>query len=300
MSTDILQTIRELGKTITIADLIICLPGFTLLGIWLLRTSLGKKALADSLPRRNSMPIYLPLIPLFIWLGVFLVLTFFKEVNLPDLPDWQSSYFDHLFLCIGALVGIMMILILARRHFARRLKGLGLGDRRILRDFAAAVLNLIAVYPLVAVALILTIFTGKLIHGPEFQMQKHQELELVVLHSQLELRVLIIITVIFVMPAFEEMLFRGLFQTVIRSLLETRSFSERLQNEALTPWLSVALSSCLFAAVHANAGHWPALFVLAMCMGYAYEKSGSLYRPIFIHSLFNATSIVFALNQPVG
>ncbi|MHC4704507.1 MAG: lysostaphin resistance A-like protein [Planctomycetota bacterium] len=216
------------------------------------------------------------------------------------MPDWQSSYFDHLFLCIGALVGIMMILILARRHFARRLKGLGLGDRRILRDFAAAVLNLIAVYPLVAVALILTIFTGKLIHGPEFQMQKHQELELVVLHSQLELRVLIIITVIFVMPAFEEMLFRGLFQTVIRSLLETRSFSERLQNEALTPWLSVALSSCLFAAVHANAGHWPALFVLAMCMGYAYEKSGSLYRPIFIHSLFNATSIVFALNQPVG
>jgi hypothetical protein len=48
MSTDILQTIRELGKTITIADLIICLPGFTLLGIWLLRTSLGKKSAFNS------------------------------------------------------------------------------------------------------------------------------------------------------------------------------------------------------------------------------------------------------------
>jgi len=49
--------------------------------------------------------------------------------------------------------------------------------------------------------------------------------------------------------------------------------------------------------IHADAGHWPALLVLSMSMGYAYEKSGSLFRPIFIHSIFNATSIIATLNQ---
>ncbi|MHC4335089.1 MAG: lysostaphin resistance A-like protein [Planctomycetota bacterium] len=238
---------------------------------------MGRKALAGAPTRRNNMPVYLPFIPLVIWLGVLAVLTYVKIENLPELPDWQDSYFDHLILCIGALVGITMILILARRHFARRLKGFGLAVRRIHR-----------------------IFAGKVIHGTEFQMQKHQELELILLHSQIELRVLIIITVIFVMPAFEELLFRGLFQTTIRSFLEVSPFSDRLPSASARSWLAIAISSGLFAAVHAYAGHWPALFVLAVCMGYAYEKSGSLFRPIFIHAFFNATSIVATLTQPPG
>lgn len=60
------------------------------------------------------------------------------------------------------------------------------------------------------------------------------------------------------------------------------------------PWLSVIISSALFASVHSNPQHWPALLVLALFMGYAYEKSGSLFRPVFIHSLFNAVSITSA------
>jgi membrane protease YdiL (CAAX protease family) len=48
----------------------------------------------------------------------------------------------------------------------------------------------------------------------------------------------------------------------------------------------------MFAAVHSNVEHWPALFVLGVGMGYAYEKSGSLWRPIFIHALFNGVTIL--------
>ena len=246
------------------------------------------------------MPVYLPFIPLFIWLLVLSVLTFIKEVYLPDLEDWQNSYFDHLILCLGALVGIAAILFAARRHFARRLKGFGLAVRRIHRDFGAAALNLVTIYPLVAVTLISTILLGKIIQGPDFEMQKHQELELMGLYSQPELRVLIIVTVIFVMPVFEEMLFRGLFQTAIRSFLASPPFGKKLSNRLSTPWLAIVLSSGIFASVHAYAGHWPALFVLAVCMGYAYEKSGSLFRPIFIHAFFNATSIIATLTQPAG
>ena len=285
---NILETIKQLGSTITVTDIIICLPGLLLFGIWLLRTSLGRKALADSVPRRNSMPAYLPFIPLLIWLGIFSAAIFIKEILLPDLPDWQNAYLDNLSLCIAAIAGGAVIILLARGHFARRLQGFGLSAKTIHKDLFAAVLNLITAYPLVAIALILTIFFGKLVSGPEFQIQKHQELELISQYPQLEVRVLIVITSVAVMPVFEEMLFRGLFQTVIRSFFLNFQYRQ-------SAWLSIALGSGLFALVHANTGHWPALFVLATCMGYAYEKSGSLFRPIFIHSLFNASSIIFAL-----
>jgi membrane protease YdiL (CAAX protease family) len=118
-------------------------------------------------------------------------------------------------------------------------------------------------------------------------MQQHQELELIIEHPQLPLRILIAIVAVAVAPFLEEMLFRGLVQTMIRSFFEVGKGA----------WLTIALSSGLFAIMHANAGHWPALFVLGVCLGYAYEKSGSLFRPVFIHSLFNATSIIATLNQ---
>ena len=85
------------------------------------------------------------------------------------------------------------------------------------------------------------------------------------------------------------MLFRGLFQTMIRSYLGR-------------PWLAIAITSVLFAFIHADPEHWPALFVLAMGLGYSYEKSGSLFRPIFMHAMFNGLTIVAALleSAPAG
>jgi membrane protease YdiL (CAAX protease family) len=48
---------------------------------------------------------------------------------------------------------------------------------------------------------------------------------------------------------------------------------------------------------HPNREHWPALFVLAMGLGYAYEKSGSLFRPIIMHAIFNGIMIAATLLQ---
>jgi len=306
-----------LADIIKPTDILICLPGLTLLGVWLLRTSLGRNALTDSRLRRNNMPGYMPLIPLFVWMGITSVAIFVKELRLPDLPQWQSAYLDNVILSAGAIAAMAVILVLACRHFARRLKGFGLNIKTIHRDFFAAVVNLISIYPLVFAALIMTIFFGKLIHGGEFELQKHQELETIELYRELPVRVMVVITAIVIVPVFEEMLFRGLFQTTIRSFISRFLADQTSQNagQAACPaggepenpaqpgparafngaWLSILASSVLFAAVHANAGHWPALFVLAVCMGYAYEKSGSLFRPIFIHSFFNAVNITAVL-----
>ncbi|MFZ0034010.1 MAG: CPBP family intramembrane glutamic endopeptidase, partial [Sedimentisphaerales bacterium] len=221
-------------------------------------------------------------VPLFIWFGAVSLAISVTEKLLPDLLDWQKAFLDNLILCIGAIIAMAVIIFLARASFARRLKGFGLDPRTIHKDFPAALLNLLSVWPLITAAIILTMLLGKLIIGPDFEIQQHEELELIRAYSQLPVRVLIIVTAVAIVPAFEEMLFRGLFQTMLRSIL-------------LKPWSSIAISSVLFALAHTNVEHWPALFVLSLCMGYSYEKSGSLLRPIFIHSLFNAISIIGAL-----
>jgi membrane protease YdiL (CAAX protease family) len=243
------EIIRKFASVITLTD-IICVAGLLLFACWLLRTSLGRNALADSVPRRNNMPPYLPFIPLFIWFGaVSLAVGITREFS-PDLPAWEASLFDHVLLCTGG-TGVI------------------------------AVVNLLSVWPLVMAAIIITTHFGRLTSGQDFQIQQHEELTTITAHSQLPLRVLIIITAIVIAPVVEEMLFRGLFQSMIRGLIGRA-------------WVAIILTSVLFALLHPWT-HWPALFVLAMCLGYSYEKSGSLLRPIFIHAFFNASSVISVL-----
>ncbi|HUS72465.1 MAG TPA: CPBP family intramembrane glutamic endopeptidase [Sedimentisphaerales bacterium] len=282
---------------------LVFLAGALLFGLWLLKTSLGRDALADSMPRRNNMRPFLCLVPLFIWFGPVPLAIQITERLAADLQDWQRAFLDNLIYSIGAIVVIAVIIFLVRAGFARRLKGFGLNARSIHKDFFAAFVNLLSVWPLMMAAMTLTIFSGKLIYGPEYQIPQHQQLEVIKAYPQLQLRILTFVVAVVIAPVLEEMIFRGLFQTVIRSFLETRN-SIPNQNSLDSPrfsaglnraWLSILISSGFFAVVHGNVTHWPALFVLGVCLGYAYEKSGSLFRPIFIHAFFNAITIIFVL-----
>ncbi len=292
----------EFAETITVTN-IIFLAGLMLFARWLLKTSLGRKALADSVPRRNNMPAYLPFVPLFICFGTVSLIASITHRVFGDLQGWQSDFLDNLILCIGELTAIAIIIFLARVHFARRLKGFGLNVKTIVKDFFAAFVNLLTVWPLITAAILLTMFFGEHIWGQEYQMQQHQQLKLITEYTQLPLRIMIFVVAVVIASMFEELLFRGLFQTTIRSYLVARrsSLVARVTGHGSQAtncaWVAILISSVLFAAVHANTGHWPALFVLGVCLGYAYEKSGSLFRPIFIHSLFNAVSIIATLNQ---
>lgn len=295
---DIFKIIRQFSSRITITD-IICLTGVLLFGRWLLKTSWGRNALADSRPRRNNMPLYLPFVPLFIWFGVSSLAMSLAQQIVGSLRDWQEAFLDNVVLAAGAIVSTAVIILLARASFARRLKGFGLNFRTIHKDFLAAFVNLLTVWPLVMAAIISTIFFGELIYGKDFQMQRHEELELITAYPQWSLRILIIIVAVVIAPLLEETLFRGLFQTTIRCVLETRN-PPRFWPAGTTwrtAWPAILISSALFAISHANPGHWPALFVLGTSLGYAYEKSGSLFRPIFIHSFFNAATIIAVMSQ---
>jgi len=282
---------------------LVFLTGLLLFGLWLLKTSLGREALTDSMPRRNNMRPYLCLIPLFIWFVPVQLAIQMSERLWSDLQDWQRAFLFNLIYCIGAIVVMAVIIFLVRASFARRLKGFGLNTRSIHKDFFAAFVNLLSVWPLMMAAIALTIFFGELIFGPEYRISQHEQLELIKTYPQWSLRVLIFVVAVIMAPVLEEMIFRGLFQTVIRSIFESRnsvphqkSFGSRRfgagRNRA---WTAILISSGFFSMVHGNVPHWPALFLLGVCLGYAYEKSGSLFRPIFIHAFFNAITIIFVL-----
>jgi len=294
----------EFIDTITVSHLI-CFAGLLLLVRWLLKTSLGRKALADSAVRRNNMPLYLPFIPLFIWLATVWLMSSVARSILGDLQDWQSDFLDNVVLCVGEIITIAVIIFLVRIHFTRRLHGFGLNIKTAGKDFFAAFVNLLAVWPLIMAAILLTAYFGELLWGQEYQMQQHQQLKQITEHSQLLSRILIVFTAVIIAPLLEEMLFRGLFQTTIRSyigafisLLSPQNKPEEQQTmDGYGVWAAIFISSGIFTMTHDNPAHWPALFILGICMGYAYEKSGSLFRPIFIHSIFNTISVIATLYQ---
>jgi membrane protease YdiL (CAAX protease family) len=289
------EVIKELVGRANVVDLIICVGGLLVLAWWLLKTSLGTKALINSPHRRNDMPSYLALIPPFFWFLTTWLLSLVKEKAFTDLSalgetsptggsGWQDAFAENLMMCLAAAPVIVTSLVIARIHFARRLKGFGLNPKTIVRDFGAALLNLLAIMPVVLSAVILVTLAGKIIVGPEYQMPRHEELNEILAYQQWQVRVLIIVAAIVVVPFTEEVLFRGIFQTLLRSYINRG-------------WPAIILTSLVFIVFHANPEHWPALFAFSLCLGYAYEKSGSLLRSIFIHSLFNAMSVLAALNQ---
>ena len=62
-------------------------------------------------------------------------------------------------------------------------------------------------------------------------------------------------------------------------------------------------ASLVFAMIHANfktGENWqvlPGLFVLALILGWLYERSGSLWPGIVVHIGFNALNVIMALSM---
>jgi membrane protease YdiL (CAAX protease family) len=278
------EVIKEFAGQVNIADVVICTAGLLVLGAWLLKTSLGRKALVNSPARRNDMMPYLAFIPFFFWFLTVWLLALIKRKFVPETQGWQNAVADNLILCLSAMPVIAIIIVIAKRHFAGGITGFGLNPKTIFKDFVAALLNLLAMMPVILVVLILTILAGKLISGPEFVMPRHRELNEIMAYPQWQVRAIIIITAICVVPFIEEMLFRGMLQTLVRS------YTGR-------PWRAIIIASLVFAIFHENPQHWPALFTFGLVLGYAYEKSGSLFRPIFLHLIFNAFSVFSTLGK---
>jgi membrane protease YdiL (CAAX protease family) len=82
----------------------------------------------------------------------------------------------------------------------------------------------------------------------------------------------------------EEIIFRGLMQSLIRKELGEKSIL-----------FSVLLTAIFFALIHLQVGIFTALgaLVLGLLAGYFRVKSNTVWAPIFIHAIFNLSSIIW-------
>jgi membrane protease YdiL (CAAX protease family) len=258
---------------------------FILLGIGLLICWQARCPLASSLDRcpirRNRLPMYFPFFQLFVWMLATVLLNVILKKILSGKPDSTIQVAQTaVFTAVEATLAAFFI-ITAKFAFVRGLKGFGLRLRTVGKDIFWAAVNLTAVYPVILLALWLTIQTGQWISGPEFGLEKHPTLEELVKASMM-VKCFIVFSTLIVVPVFEELLFRGLIQSTLTAHLGR-------------PWQAIAITSLMFAALHPSVTHFAGLLVLSICLGYAYEKSGSLLRPMLIHVLFNTISITAVL-----
>jgi membrane protease YdiL (CAAX protease family) len=99
------------------------------------------------------------------------------------------------------------------------------------------------------------------------------------------LRLSIIVAAGLVAPVVEELVYRGLIYGFARSLIGH--------------WPAALLSSAIFALVHVDAVASLPLFVLALGLATAYDRSRSLWVPVIMHMLFNAWNLAAMLMKPV-
>lgn len=266
--------------TIDIITMLVCGLGVVFFILWIFGFA-GSVSLASSPIRRNCVGLLVPVIQIGIWLLMSAITTSVADAAGSESSQWLREFYIFLGVTILETGLIILFLIFARNTFARRLKGFGLNLRTAVRDFPAAAINFITVLPLIFLAVLAVDYIGRLFAGPDFEMQANESLTVILENPQLVLRILVIFFAIVVGPVFEEVLFRGMLQSMIRGYLRR-------------PWLAIVITSLIFTTHHPWM-HWPGIFILSAGMGYAYEKSGSLFRPIFIHMLFNAMSVTASL-----
>jgi len=198
-----------------IAALVICFFGLLCFAGWL-SGSAGSTDLSNSPVRRNNVPYYVPIIYTFIWMAMSVVAAGLFKIISGDRSEWINQFLSFGALAMVEMLMIAILLFIAYNSFARRLKGFGLDVRTLHRDIFPAILNFICVFPLVFAAVLVADFLGRKFLGPSFEFQTNESLAVLLDYPQLPLRILLIIFSVVIVSIFEEVLFRGLFQSMIR------------------------------------------------------------------------------------
>ena len=266
------------------ASIILCTVGMCILVGWLFWFD-GFGALKKAPVRRHRRWfLFWPLLVLFLWLfGAAVMLEAVARIkgtevkSLPEIIRYSVN-------AAAEMILIAVMLVIAYKAFIRHLKGFGLNLRTIHKDFFFSVVHLLAVSPLIQLGLLAVLAAGRLFNKG-FEIAPHQTLTFLAENNSPTITVIIIVIAAVIVPIFEELLFRGFLQSTLRSVS--------------TPWTAIVLTSFFFALIHwPNVTHMPSLFFLSCGFGYAYERSGSLFRPILMHLFFNGISIAAALLLP--
>ena len=187
-------------------------------------------------------------------------------------------------LLLGGLIGQALLLagcLLLGAH-AFRLgiqRGLGLTVRRYILDTLKGLIAYIAILPVCVVLLVLT--------AAILPKQIIREHPLLAAMSEMGpwWQALSAFSAVVMAPLGEELFFRGMIQSFLRRCL-------------LGPGAVIVITSAFFAAMHYQVPQSvPAMFVLALALGYNYERTGRLLPSIVLHAAFNAVFTAMRIFQ---
>lgn len=203
----------------------------------------------------------------------------------PVQPLGESETRDAALTQLGSVIfgafagGVMVYLLNKREHDEGMRFGAG--------DVPLGLLAVVIAFPVVAAAGELSRMAFTYATGEEQSAIAHATLEMIRQNSQDPWTWVIIFSAIFGAAIIEELIFRAFVQTALLRMMGST-------------WLAVIITSAVFALVHTSgdAVPWhavPALFVLGLAIGVAYERFKGLGVPIAMHAGFNAINIALVL-----
>ncbi len=159
--------------------------------------------------------------------------------------------------------------------FGLRRKGLdwdAVGIKPTTRNwYLIAILVTMMVIPLASLITIATFFvTGQPLENPQLDFLLPEGL------SPIDAIVMLILAG-FIAPLGEELLFRGVLYSIFR--------------ERWGIWISVLLSSLIFAVIHGNIAVGVTGFFLGIVAAIVFEFSGSLWTAVLVHAINNSLKI---------
>lgn len=275
--------------------------------VWLSRTTAADWPVrfgpADSLLKLFLLP-----------LGSFFALTIFASIAMPLVRDWpkeQANFVAGIIGTCGALV-----VTLAANAFLRRdgTALIGLSPRGILPGLFQGLIGIAIILPWLFWYLQIA---DTILHRLKLEVPTEHEIFKMWQEGSTsnQVRIISYIAAVFIAPIFEEVLFRGLIQTALSRLFTRGSIHyERLQASLpapmpsadgsipilpysnlppLTPprfarFLAIFITAVFFAIIHQPWFIQPPIFLLALALGYLYERTGNLWANIFMHLYFNA------------
>jgi membrane protease YdiL (CAAX protease family) len=260
---------------------ILCGLGMCVMAVWLAHGVIkpSKFRLSGSPGRANTLtPIHILLVFLVWQLTPKFALDAFNSVF--QLGPTQTTIIVGITIQLTALLAGLAVAAYSFDNGVVR--GMGFTPRRWFNDSIRSVVGVTAILP-VCIFLLL-VATWLILRWEPDRVVTHQFLKILTNRSTPQIwRALAVLIAVVLAPLGEEVLFRGLLQSMFRRYLHS-------------PWAAVICTSILFAAVHFTVlQSLPALFALSLALGYNYERTGRLYSPIMIHMLFNSVMIVEAL-----
>ncbi len=238
-----------------------------------------KFGLAATPGRPNALNPFHLLAILLLWFAVM------QAVALGQgLPYAPAS--DPRLLLAGLAAGLILLgssLLAGHLTFRGGLwRGLGLSFRHWPWDLVRGVLGYLAAVPLsYGIHGLVVYLIQQFAHDKT--IQEHQLLEFLAPEYGPLLRVIAVFTAVLLAPLAEEIFFRGLLQSMLRKYFGR-------------PWGAILVTSLIFALLHMqNWQHLPALFLLAIVIGYNYERCGRLLPAIVVHALFNGVTVALAI-----